>query len=93
MVTELYLPPATDPDLAVRIGEEALSSCPYLYLPRRRAVVINDAYSETPYLILKLKGYVYDHRYEPEMISGLTRRCKRVFRRLGLLEDWKEMGG
>jgi small-conductance mechanosensitive channel len=93
VVTELYLPPDIDPDLAIRIGQEALSTCPYLLLRRRRSVVLQDSYSETPYLVMKLMGYVYDHRYQLGMKTDLTRRCKQEFRRLGLLEGWKEVRG
>jgi len=93
VVTELYLPAETDPELALRIGHDALLTCPYILLTRRRNVALVDSYSETPYLILRLKGYVYDHRYEPGMKSDLTRRCKHEFRRLGLLEGWKDVAG
>jgi small-conductance mechanosensitive channel len=92
VVTQLYLPPDTDPEVALRVGNEALLTCPYLLLRRRRTVALEDAYTESPYLILKLKGYVYDHRYEPAMMTDLTRRCKQEFRRLGILEGWKCSG-
>ena len=92
VVTEVFLPADTDPDLAIRIGREALLTCPYLLLRRRHAVALADCYSETPFLTLRLKGYVYDHRYQPAMMTDITRRCKQEFRRLGLLEGWKEMG-
>jgi small-conductance mechanosensitive channel len=91
--TDLYLPADTDPDLAIRVGHDALVTCPYVLLRRRRAVVLEDAYTESPFMILKLKGYVYDHRYRPAMITDLTRRCKQEFRRLGLLERWKDTEG
>jgi small-conductance mechanosensitive channel len=90
VVTELYLPPDIDPDVAIRVGKEALMTCPYLLLRARSNVALNDAYTESPYMILRLKGYVYDHRYEPAMITDLTRRCKKEFRRLGLLKGWEK---
>jgi len=93
VVTEVYLPADTDPDLAIRIGQDVLLTCPYLLLRRRSVVALEDCYSETPYMVLKLKGYVYDHRYQPAMKTDITRRCKQEFRRLGLLEGWKDMGG
>ena len=65
----------------------------FLMLRRRRTVTVIGAYNETPHLILRLKGYVYDHRYEPRMKTDLTRRCEQEFSRLGLLEGWKALGG
>ena len=67
----------------LRIGRDALFSTPYLCLRQRPAVALEDAFSEVPYMILRLKGYVYDHRYEPAMKTDLTRRCKSEFARLG----------
>jgi len=93
VVTELFLPADIDADLAIRIGHDALVTCPYLLLRRRHIVALEDCYSETPFLTLKLKGYVYDHRYQPAMMTDLTRRCKQEFQRLGLLEGWKAMPG
>jgi len=93
VVTKLFLPADIDPDVAIRIGRDALLTCPYLLLRRRHAVSLEDCYSETPFLTLRLKGYVYDHRYQPAMVTDLTRRCKQEFIRLGLLEGWKGMSG
>jgi MscS family membrane protein len=92
VVTQLYLPADIDPDVAIRVGQEALLTCPYLLLRQRRVVALEDSYTESPYLVLKLKGYVYDHRYQPAMMTDITRRCKQEFRRLGLLEGWKDGG-
>jgi small-conductance mechanosensitive channel len=89
VVMEVFLPADSDPDLVISIGREALLTCPYLRLDRRHAVSLRDGYSESPYLILRMKGYVYDHRYQPAMQTDVIRRCKSEFRRLGLLEGWK----
>jgi len=88
VVTELFLPPAVDPDLALQIGHDVAVSCPYTHLGRRIAVALTDAFSETPYQILKIKAYVYDHRFEPAMMTDITRRTKREFISRGLLEGW-----
>ncbi len=72
VVMEVFLPADSDPDLVISIGREALLTCPYLRLDRRHAVSLRDGYSESPYLILRMKGYVYDHRYR--------RHQKDVFR-------------
>jgi small-conductance mechanosensitive channel len=88
VVTELFLPPGVDPDLAVRIGRDVAVSCPYTHLGRRMAILLTDSYSQTPYVTLKIKAYVYDHRYELAMMSDITRRAKREFIARGLLEGW-----
>ncbi len=87
VVTEVLLPADADPDLALRVGREALMTCPYLCLRRRTAIALSDGFSQRPYLSLKLEGYVYDHRFEPQMRTDLVRRCKAEFRRLGVLPE------
>ncbi len=87
VVADVFLPPGTDPDLALRVGREALMTCPYLCLRRRTAISLADGFSQRPYLSLKLEGYVYDHRFESQMKTDLVRRCKAEFRRLGVLQD------
>jgi small-conductance mechanosensitive channel len=88
VVTEVFLPPAVDPDLALRIGRDIAVSCPYTQLSRRMAVALADSFTETPYLTLRIKAYVYDHRYEPAMMTDITRRAKREFISRGLLAAW-----
>ncbi len=90
VVTPVYLPATVDPDLALRIGRDALFSCPFLCLKQRTAISLEDAFSEAPYMILRIKGYVYDHRYEPAMKTDITRRAKAEFLRLGILDAWSE---
>ena len=80
VVTEIFLPPDTDPELALRLGRETLITCPYLCLRRPTAINLVEGLSPTPYLSLKLKGYVYDHRFDSEMHTDLVRRCKVAFR-------------
>jgi small-conductance mechanosensitive channel len=87
VAADVFLPPDTDPDLALRVGRECLMTSPYLCLRRRTAVALADGFSQMPYLSLKLEGYVYDHRFEQQMKTDLVRRCKAEFRRLGVLHD------
>lgn len=88
VVTELFLPTGVDPDAAIEVGREALLTSPYTCLRQRMAVLLADSYSESPFMVLKVKGYVYDHRYEPAMKSDITRRCKLEFIRRGMLAAW-----
>ncbi|HSB12913.1 MAG TPA: mechanosensitive ion channel domain-containing protein [Bryobacteraceae bacterium] len=89
VVTDLFLPCDTDPDLAVRIGYETAWTSPFVYLAKPVAVLLIDEYSETPYLRLRVKAYVFDHRYENRMKNDITVRAKKEFSRLGLLAAWR----
>lgn len=88
VVTDLYLPPDVDPAEAVRIGLEAAYSSPYLL--SRKPVVVNflDHFSEAPYVVVRVKAYVFDHRYENRMMSDITMRAKAEFIRRGWLAGW-----
>jgi len=89
VVTDLFLPPDSDPAEALRIGYEAAYSSPYLLAKKPVVVLLIDRYVETPFLILRIKAYVFDHRFEPRMQSDITARAKAEFIRTGLLERWK----
>jgi small-conductance mechanosensitive channel len=91
--TEVYLPACADPDLALRVGREVLITCPYLCLRRPTEITLGEGLSQTPYLSLTLKGYVYDHRFELNMRTDLVRRCKAEFRRLGIVHDQRATYG
>jgi MscS family membrane protein len=92
VVIDVFLPPDTNPGVAREIGKQAAITSPYTYLAKPVAVLLIDSFTESPFLTLRVKAYVYDHRYEPWMQSDITHRCKQEFLRLGLLEGWKEMG-
>jgi small-conductance mechanosensitive channel len=89
VVTDLYLPPDADPAEVQRIGYEAACTSPYVYLAKPVVVLVVDGFDRRPYLKLRIKAYVYDHRHEPRMQSDVTVRAKAEFLRRGLLEDWK----
>jgi len=92
VVTDLFLPPTTDPDVAVRIGYEAANTSPYLLVRKPVVVLVSDVFDKRPYLRLRIKAYVYDHRFEPRMQSDITTRAKGEFLRLGLLDEWAGAG-
>jgi small-conductance mechanosensitive channel len=89
VVTDLYLPPETDPDLALEIGFEAAACSPYLLVQKKIVTLVAHGFSDSPYLRLRIKSYVYDHRYEPRMMSDITRRATKEFLRLGVLKGWR----
>lgn len=83
VVTDLFLPLDTDPDLAIRIGREAAVTSRYVLARKPVVVLLSDELREHPYLRLRIKAYVYDHRYESRMQSDVTTTVKRELRRLG----------
>jgi small-conductance mechanosensitive channel len=90
VVTELFLPADTDPDEALRVGYEAAYTSSYLYTHKPVVVLLIDGFDRRPYLKLRIKAYVYDHRFEPRMQSDITARAKAEFLRLGVLGRWHE---
>ena len=90
VVTDIYLPPDTDPDLALRIGREAAFASPYLLARKPVAVLLADQFDQRPYLRLRVKSYVHDHRFETRMQSDITTNVKRELLRLGILQKWKD---
>jgi MscS family membrane protein len=92
VVTDLYLPPDTNPDAAIEIGYEAAACSPYLLAQKPIAAFVAHGFDRAPYLRLRVKSYVYDHRYEPQMMSDVTSRATKEFLRLGFLKGWKKEG-
>jgi small-conductance mechanosensitive channel len=85
VVTDVFLPLATDPRVILRIGHEAACTCPFLLLRKPVVVLVSDVLADKPFARLRVKAYVCDHRYERRMMSDITARCKAEFLRLGLL--------
>lgn len=89
VVTDLFLPPDTDPAEALRIAYEAACASPYTSMLKPVITLVADGFDRRPYLRLRVKAYVYDHRFEPRMQSDITARAKAEFLRQGLLAAWK----
>jgi small-conductance mechanosensitive channel len=85
VVTDMFLPPEADPAEAIRIGYEAAYASPYLLLAKPVVVLVSDGFQQNPYLQLRIKAYVYDHRFEPKMQSDITARAKSEFIKRGML--------
>ena len=90
VVTDVFLPPDTDPGIASRIGYEVAYTSPFTYLSKPVVILVSDEFDRRPYVRLRIKAYVFDHRYEPRMQSDLTMRAKKEFLRQGLLEGWRQ---
>jgi MscS family membrane protein len=88
VVTDLYLPPDVNPDTVTEIGYEAAACSPFLLIQKPIVTLLSHGFDQRPYLRLRVKAYVFDHRYEPRMMSDITSRATREFLRLGLLKGW-----
>jgi small-conductance mechanosensitive channel len=85
VTTDLYLPIDTDPVEARDIAYEAAYSSPYILLVKPVVVLLVDGFDQRPFLRLRVKAYVYDHRFEPRFQSDVTLRAKAEFLKRGML--------
>lgn len=92
VVTDLYLPVDTDPVTAQEISYEAAHSSPYILLSKPVVVLLQDCFQDRPYLRVRVKAYVYDHRFEPRLQSDITLRAKAEFLKRGMLKQWGRDG-
>jgi len=90
VVTDLFLRPDAPPDLVQRIGFEAAICSPFLLARKPVVILIAQGFERRGYLRLRIKCYVYDHRFEPRIQSDITARASRELIRLGLLQSWAE---
>jgi small-conductance mechanosensitive channel len=88
VVTDLFVPHDTDPAEAIEIGYESAYSSPYLLLTKPVVVLLQDRFQDGPFMIVKVKAYVYDHRFEPRMQSDITVRAKAEYLKRGMLLRW-----
>lgn len=87
-VTDLYLPHDSDAMEAMDIAAEAAYSSPFVLLAKPVAVRIQDHFQDGPYLLVRVKAYVYDHRYEVAFQTDVTARARAEFLRRGMLLRW-----
>jgi small-conductance mechanosensitive channel len=85
VVTDIFLPHETDPSEALEIGYESAYSSPYLLLSKPVVVLLQDHFQYVPYMTLRIKAYVYDHRFEPRIQSDITIRSKAELLKRGIL--------
>jgi hypothetical protein len=78
-----------NPDVAIEIGYEAAACSPFLLARKSIVTLVTHGFDRRPFLRLRIKSYVYDHRYEPRMISDITSRATKEFIRLGILQKWQ----
>lgn len=85
VTVDLFLDAAADPYEAMEVGYEAAYSSPYLLAGKPVVCLVADQMQQRPYLRLRIKGYVYDHRFEPRFQSDITARAKAEFRKRKML--------
>jgi MscS family membrane protein len=88
VVTDIFLPHDTNPTEALEIGYESAYSSPYLLLSKPVVVLLQDRFEYAPFMTLKIKAYVYDHRFEPRFQSDITSRAKAELLKRGILRKW-----
>jgi small-conductance mechanosensitive channel len=86
VVTDVIVPHNMDPGVAINLGYEAAYTSPFLLLDKPVLVLLLDRFDKSPYSILRVKAYVYDHRSEPRMQSDITMRVKSELIRTGILQ-------
>jgi small-conductance mechanosensitive channel len=89
VVTDLYIPVDFDADGAVRIGYDAAFTSPYAYLAKPVVVLASHGFDQQPYLRIRVKVYVFDHRFEPRLQHDITCRVQDTLRRMGAFENWR----
>ena len=92
VVTDLFLPPDTPPDEVQKIGYEAAICSPFLLARKPVVILTTHGFDRAPYLRLRIKCYVYDHRFEPRIQSDVTARASRELARRGILQQWRLFG-
>ncbi|MBX7222811.1 MAG: mechanosensitive ion channel family protein [Blastocatellia bacterium] len=88
VVTDLFVPHDVNPTEAVEIGYEAAYSSPFLLLAKPVVVLLQDRFQDGPFMLVRIKAYVFDHRFEPRLQSDITIRAKAEFLRRGMLLRW-----
>jgi small-conductance mechanosensitive channel len=88
VVTDLFLPHDADPIEARQVVLEAAFSSPYVLLSKPVVVRIKDRFQDGPYTLVRVKAYVYDHRFERAFQSDITVRAKSEFLARGMLLRW-----
>ncbi|HUH13653.1 MAG TPA: mechanosensitive ion channel domain-containing protein [Longimicrobiales bacterium] len=88
VVTDLFLPHDADPVEAAHVASEAAYSSPYVLLTKPVDVRLQDRFQDGPFTLVRVKAYVYDHRFERAFQTDITTRAKSEFLRRGMLGGW-----
>jgi small-conductance mechanosensitive channel len=89
VVTDLYVPFDFEVDKAVRIGYEAALTSPYVWLAKAVVVLASHGFDQQPYVRIRVKAYVFDHRFEPRLQHDITCRAHEKLQQLGAFHVWR----
>ena len=82
---DFYIGIDQDLPTAKRIAAEAITSCPYAYLNKPWAVLVNEVLQEQHFALrLRTKVYVMDVRHEKLLESDITERIVLAFAEAGI---------
>jgi small-conductance mechanosensitive channel len=87
VVTEMYFPGNSDMDRIRQIAWEAVLCSPYTFLKKPVNILFKDEIKYYSVIKMKVKSYVYDHRYEFTYSSDLMQRIKKKIQNEKLIPD------
>lgn len=94
VVTEIFLPGNIDLKRIRQAALEAVYCSPYVYLEKPVVVNFQDTFKEMSLVQMKIKAYVYDHRFENRFSSDVYVRLKIYMKRARLIgEDFYSLPG
>lgn len=85
VVTDIILPGDIDTTLIRQIAHEAAMTSPYLYTDKPIVILFNDYFDRISLIRLRIKAYVFDHRYEFKFSSDIYERIKIKMREKNLV--------
>lgn len=85
VVTTIVVPGALDATLIRTLAYEAVISSPLAYLKKPVVVNMSDHFAGISTVRLRIKAYVFDHRYEGRFASDVTERFKHALDSLGIV--------
>lgn len=87
VVTEIYLPYNADLEKIELIAKDAAYASPYSFLKKPVSIIFNSHIVERPVIKMKVKAYVFDHRYEFVFSSDITKRVKKALFEQNLVSE------
>jgi small-conductance mechanosensitive channel len=76
VVTEIFLPAHTDLKKMHQAALETAYSSPYIFLKKPVSIVFQHHFQRELKIKMKVKAYVFDHRYEFAFASDITKRVQ-----------------
>lgn len=76
VVTEMFFDPDCDTGALKKIARDAVYSSPFLHPAKPVVINFSDYVNVNRFVKMKIKAYVFDHRYEFRFSSDLTERIR-----------------